>query len=360
MTTNTRPIQFLDYLPEVFRVEEVILQLTVQSIAGTTVTVASFKSGHVDFPIGTPVTAPSKALRTRLTQVIPANRTGPNQIEVQDASFVAALQTDDILYIASFFSRFIGVFETLFEKLEGEIEGKPDRTIGGIPDLFSPDTTPPSQFVHHSQPDFDYLNYLASWIALPLRAEKSESFNRVFFDAAISLYPQRSTLPGMDALLRAWLKGDLLETDPPLLILTDLTRTYNDVDTIFQLAPERDEDRKPGEIYSQIGLNTVLGEGPPFFFIADLITVPTVRELRNPVGLDVFQQAARFLLNAEKPTYTYYQLRLRAHTLQLAPKNNADRRPSEIYAQFEDRNPNHPLSGTTLLWDEPWIFDSDC
>ena len=279
MASNTRPIRFRDYLPEVFRADEV------------------------------------------------------NSV--------------------SFLSRFLQAFETLFEELEGEIEGTPDHTSGGIPDLFDLDATPPPQFTpHRSQPDFDYLNYVASWIALPLRAEKPVDFQRAFLHAAIPLYPQRSTLVGMEKLLRAWLKGDLLETgptDPPLLIVTDLTRTYNDVDTVFQLAPEETSGSVPGELYAQLGVNTVLGEGPPFFFIVDLITDPALRELRHPAGLGVFQRAARLLLDAEKPAYTYYQLRVRAHTMQLAPPLGEEVE-GEIYAQ---------VSETTLLWDEPWVFDSE-
>jgi hypothetical protein len=279
----------------------------------------------VGFPIGTPVTVPSKALRSTLGQAIPANSTELTDIEVRDAFFVAALEKNDVLHV-----RHPGLF-------------------GGIPDLFKPDTTPPPQFTPPPpQPDFDYLNYLASWIALPLRAEKPVAFHRAFFHAAIPLYPQRSTLIGMEKLLRAWLKGDQLETGtaPPLLIATDLTRTYNDVETIFQLAPEGASGRAPDEIYAQLGVNTVLGEGPPFFFIVDLITNPALRELRHPAGLDVFQRTARLLLDAEKPAYTYYQLRVRAHTMQLAPAGVVEER----YAQVGE---------TTLLWDEPWVFDSE-
>jgi hypothetical protein len=148
------------------------------------------------------------------------------------------------------------------------------------------------------------------------------------------------------------LKGDLLETgtDPPLLIVTDLTRTYNDVETIFQLAPEGASGGAPDEIYAQLGVNTVLGEGPPFFFIVDLITNPALRELRHPAGLDVFQRVARLLLDAEKPAYTYYQLRVRAHTMQLAPLRVEEEVKGEVYAQVGE---------TTLLWDEPWVFDSE-
>ncbi len=436
MANDTRPIQFLDHLPNVFRADE-LTEFIVQSVSGTTVTVAPFNSGATEIPRGTPVFVFSKGLSTTLEVAIPANRTGLTRVEVHDAWFAAALQTKDILSVHNFLSRFLQTFETLFEELQAAIEGtpggilkltvnstlgntvtvepfdsravefprgtpvavanKPLRTTlktaipanrsgltrikikqastiaalepgdilnvhpGGIPDLFSPDTVPPPQFKHRPPPDFNsvsfsdhlnhfvYLNYLASWIALPLRSEKTVDWNRRFFNAAIPLYSQRSTLPGMDALLRAWLKDDLLETDPPLLILTDLTRTHNDTDAVFQLAPENAQDRRPGEIYAQLGLNTVLGEGPPFFFIADLITAPAVRALRAPVGLDLFERAARFLLDAEKPAHTYYQLRIRAHTMQLAPPLGNEV-AGEIYAQIGE---------TTLLWDEPRIFDSD-
>ena len=82
MARNTRPVQFHDYLPEVFQADEVPggsffsrflqafellfeeleaaiegtpggrLQLTVQSVSGTTVTVAPFNSDAVGFPTG--------------------------------------------------------------------------------------------------------------------------------------------------------------------------------------------------------------------------------------------------------------------------------------------------------------------
>jgi len=267
MATNERPIQFRDYLPEVFR------------------------AGEVDG--------------------------------------------------VSFLSRFLQAFERLFEGLQGEIEGAPGAASGGIPDLFDPDTTPPPQFEHRPQPDFDYLNYLASWIALRLRAEKSVAWNRRFFNAALPLVRQSGTLPGLDALLRAWLKDDLMETSPPLLILTDLTRAHTDVNAVFQSG-----------VTATLGVDTVLGEGAPFFFIADLVADPVARALRQPEGLDVFQQAARSLLDAQKPAHTYYQLRVRARPMQLAPAEQAPAGGFPFpYAQ---------LGVTTMLWEEPWTFTSDC
>lgn len=268
MANNTRPIQFIDYLPERFR----------------------------------------------------SNTTLPDEVDR-----------------VQFLSRFLQGFEDLFEELQAEIEGASDRSSGGIPDLFNPATTPPPEFKHRPKTttEFDYLNYLASWIGLPLRPEKPLEWNREFFKSAIGLYPKRSTFLGLDAMLRAWLKDDLLETQ---LILTDLTRSHTDVDTIFQL-----------DVTATLGLDTILGEGLPFFFIVDLIFNPDVSELRIPEALDNFQRAARFLLDTEKPFHTYYQLRIRPSTMQLAEPDQ-----TKINGQSAAQ-----IGVTTLLWDKPLIFNSN-
>src|ERR1700758_3438376 len=94
---------------------------------------------------------------------------------------------------SNFLTQFLNAFELIFEGLQLEIEGAPDLSSGGIPDLFRPDTTPPPQLAYRQQSgpgdfepppqfdqrqqpglgDFDFLQYLASWIALPLRPDKS-------------------------------------------------------------------------------------------------------------------------------------------------------------------------------------------
>lgn len=278
------------------------LEVAVVSESGTTINVVPFQVDGVGFPAGTVVT--SGGMRTTLSKAIQAN-SSVSQLEVKDSVFVQTVNPNDLLVLHA----------------------------GGVPDLFAPDTTPPPQFTNapQSQSELDYLSYLASWIALPLRMAtaaqgdvgasfaRGADWNREFFKKAVKLYPQRSTLPGMDALLRAWTKGDLLETDPPLLLLTDLTRTSNDIDAIYQLAPSDPAKAQKNEVYAQLGLNTVLGEGPSYFFIADLIANPSIPDFRRPVGLDALQLAARLLLDSEKPAHTYYQLRLRGATTQLAP-----------------------------------------
>jgi len=263
-----------------------------------------------------------------------------NTRPLQFRDFLPEVFRADEVNGVNFMSCFLQAFETLFEELQGEIEGATGGAGGGIPDLFDLDKTPPPQFKSRPQPDFDYLNYLASWIGLPLRAEKSVDWNRRFFKSAVSLHQQRGSLPGMNAVLRAWLKDDLMETSPPLLILTDLTRSHTSVNAVLQLG-----------VTATLGVDTVLGEGAPFFFIADLITDPAVHELRQPEGLDVFQQAARSLLDFERPANTYYQLRVRAHPIQLAP---AEAAPPGGFP-----HPYAQVGVTTLLWEEPWVFTSD-
>jgi len=260
-----------------------------------------------------------------------------NQRPIQFLDYLPEAFRADEVNGVSFLRTFLTAFQTLFEELEGEIEGQPGGAIGGIPDLFSPATTPPGELAHRAPgSEADFLSYLASWIALPLRADKDVAFNRALFAATLPLIERRGTVPGLDALLRAWLRGDLLDTSPPLLILTDLSRAFNDVDAVLRL----------GET-ATLGVDTVLGEGPPFFFVADLVTDPTVVELRAPAGLDRFQRAARALLEAERPAHTYYQLRVRAHTMQLAP-------PGETTI---DGAPGAQIGVSTLLWDAPWTYD---
>jgi phage tail-like protein len=255
-------------------------------------------------------------------------------------------------------AEFLAPVQAMFDELDRAIAGV--GGAGGLPDLVDPAATPPAGLAHRGGSPLEFLHYLASWLAIGLRPEKSVDWNRRYLRRAIDLAGMRGTLPGVDGLLRAWLAGDLAgetagdlagETGgppgvEPAPLVTDLLPATNGVDTVFQLDGSR------------LGVDTVLGLGPPQFFVADLVVDPTVRDLRDPVGLDALQRSARALLDAEKPAATYYELRLRGRTMQLAPADPADARPGELYAQFEDAAADPALGGTTLLWDSPWVFAS--
>ena len=135
---------------------------------------------------------------------------------------------------------------------------------------------------------------------------------------AVGIYPRRGTRAGVEGMLRAWLKDDLVEER---VIVSDLLRTHTDIDAVFQLG-----------VRATLGVDTVLGEGPPFFFLVDLTPDPTVRGLRNPAGIDVFLREAQYILETETPAHTSYELRVRVSTMQLAPPIGSER-AGEIYAQ---------------------------
>jgi phage tail-like protein len=241
---------------------------------------------------------------------------------------------------SNFLTQFLNAFELVFEGLQQEIEGQPDLSAGGIPDLFSPATTPPAQFAFRPQPgagDVAFLNYLASWIALPLRPDKPLDWNREFFKTAIGFYAQRSTLPGMEAMLQAWLKGDLLETAPARPLVSDLTPASNAATAVFQLGAT-----------ATLGVDTVLGSAPPFLFVVDLAVDSKQGSMRAPAGIDAVQRAARAMLDLEKPAHTYYRLAIRTSTMQLAPQGQT----------AIDDSPAAQIGVTTLIWQEPWSFIS--
>jgi hypothetical protein len=101
-------------------------------------------------------------------------------------------------------------------------------------------------------------------------------------------------------------------------------------------------------VTATLGLDTLLGSGPPFAFVVDLVVDPQRSDLRTPAGLEAVQRAARAVLDAEKPAHTYYQLAVRAGTMQFAPPGQTD----------IDGSPGAQIGVTTLLWQEPWVFIS--
>ena len=370
---SLRPIRFRDYLPEALRGDErdarsfqnrflqafedlfEELQSVIEGVSSgdlqlTADSVPSFveDSQKIEIKLRTPLEASGKfpadtfvtltragADSTTLAQDYPG-QSGPNSLFVKDADFARLVTPGSQIVLHA----------------------------GGLPDLFNPDLTPPPQFAHRlrlkdyqTEPDSAFLNFLASWIGLPLRDDlipragetdlqgllqtddpwyerRKARWNRHLMRTAVGIYPRRGTRAGIEGMLRAWLKDDVLEER---VVVTDLSRSYTDIDAVFQLGAR-----------ATLGVDTVLGEGPPFFFIVDLTPDPTVRGLRNPAGIDVFLREARYILETETPAHTSYELRVRVPTMQLAPPPGSER-ADEIYAQ---------LSETTQFWDQPAVYRS--
>jgi hypothetical protein len=368
---SSRPVRFRDYLPEVLRGEEGdarsfqnrFLQAFEDLFEELQNVIEGISPGDLRLTVDSvpPSDADSKKIEIKVKRPFEAPPTFPANAFVT----VAGTNDADSSTLAEDYPGSAGAASLFVRDTDFVRSVSPGSEIvlhaGGLPDLFNPELTPPPQFArrlhldgYRAEPESAFLSFLASWIGLPLRDElipranetdlqgqlvddawyerRKARWNRHLMRTAVDIYPRRGTRAGVEGMLRAWLKDDLLEER---VVVTDLSRTHTDIDAVFQLG-----------VRASLGVDTVLGEGPPFFFLVDLTPDPTVRGLRNPAGIDVFLREAQYILETETPAHTYFELRVRVSTMQLAPPIGFER-PGEIYAQ---------LGETTQLWDQPAVY----
>jgi hypothetical protein len=208
---------------------------------------------------------------------------------------------------------------------------------------------PPPNYSHLSGGDkLAYLQYLASWVGLPLRADKLLSWNRRFLREAVALAGNHSTLPGLTSMLKSWHHEEVAAAQT---VVTDLTAPENGVNTVFRL----------GE--SRVGIDTALGEGAKGHFHVHLTADPNDVSMRDPKKMIALENAAKLMLELEKPAYTDYTLHIHSRTVQLAPdlaiapyKRVIDKREPESAPEEEllvkDTNTFARVGVTTLLWND--------
>ena len=170
-----------------------------------------------------------------------------------------------------------------------------------------------------------FLSWLAGWIGLALRPDRGERWNRELVRLAGRIWPWRGTQEGFEAFLNASLRGEARATifDPtnPLQI----------------------------GLVSTVGVDTVICGSVPHFFWADLVTDERNSRLYHPDGLNELIQAAQQVLRQEKPTHTYADLRLQAHTMQIGVDPE-----TAVGAEIGAR-----VGVTTLLWEAPLLIPGD-
>lgn len=180
---------------------------------------------------------------------------------------------------ADFIGRFLLAFEQVLTGLPEDIDLPIRHGIEQKLDLlhryFDPMTTPD-----------EFLSWLGEWVALTLRTDWSEEEQRSFLSSIVRLYRKRGTKSGLIELLQIY------------------TGTEVEVDELLQ----------PMQIgvRSTIGMNTIIGETPPFHFIVRII-------LTNPVFVDLNrrEQIARAIIEQEKPAHTTYDLIVDYPTMQI-------------------------------------------
>jgi phage tail-like protein len=165
----------------------------------------------------------------------------------------------------------------LEELLDG-IEGQ----LGGIERTFEPGVGLPAE---QRAPD-EFLDWLAGWVALGLRADVEPERQRVLIANAVRLYRIRGTKSGLEQLIGLYttLGATILEAGPRMQI----------------------------GVHSTIGEDTSINGGPPHYFrlIVRLATT-------SPDEIATQRRIVTAIIDAEKPAHTYYTLDIETPILQI-------------------------------------------
>jgi phage tail-like protein len=177
----------------------------------------------------------------------------------------------------------------LEEVLDGIIDPvSGERLLGGLERYFDPG--PDLQPAERAPAEF--LDWLAGWVGLTLRADLDELRRRDFIARAVALYRLRGTRRGLEEVVR---------------IYTRLGVTINELNTPFQIG-----------VHSTLGEDTLLDGGPPHFFRV-LARLPTT----DPAEISAQRQVITAILDQEKPAHTYYALDVETPVLQIGVHSTA-------------------------------------
>jgi phage tail-like protein len=176
---------------------------------------------------------------------------------------------------ADFLDRFLSYFDTVFQEIESQIEA--------FTGYLDPDGVPAGGF----------LDWLGAWLDLTFLSEWPEATRRQFIRQAITLYQQRGTVPGLQAILRLHTG---LQPPQPIIIEHFRLRHYG-------------RRRQTGT--ADLINNTL--------YLAGARLQPAANEMAHHFTIIVPSQAApdetalttlHRLIEAQKPAHSRYQLRL--------------------------------------------------
>ncbi len=171
----------------------------------------------------------------------------------------------------------------LEEKLEGITDPVSGAVrLGGVQRYFDPGPSLPDE----QRAPREFLDWLARWVGLSLRADLDELRQRDFIARAASLYRLRGTRHGLEEVIR---------------IHTRLGATIDEMNTPFQLG-----------VHSTVGVDTILdGGGPHFFKVLVRLSAPDPEERRK------LQEIVSAIIDLEKPAHTHYRLEVETPTFQI-------------------------------------------
>ena len=187
---------------------------------------------------------------------------------------------------------FLGHFLLAFEQVLTGLPGLPGREsdppqgleeiIATMATLFDPKETRE-----------EFLPWLASWVALGLRADWTPAQKREFLANIVPLYRRRGTQDNLAELLRIYTGLSPVITGP--------------TETDFQIS-----------VHSTIGVDTQIGGSMPHFFhVSVTLTDPEI----DPATLQHQNQIATALIELQKPAHTDYKLDISHGTMQIGVRS---------------------------------------
>jgi len=171
----------------------------------------------------------------------------------------------------------------LEEILEGIVDEGGDVLLAGTHRYFTPG---PGKDPEERAPA-EFLEWLSGWVALTLRADWLDEERRRILAEIVPSYRKRGTPDGLKQVLSAFtgVSADAI--------------TIAEFQQPFQLG-----------VSATVGEDTVLGGGPPHYFMVRAL-VPGAADLARKRAI------LRSIIDMEKPAHTYYDLRIQTPTMQI-------------------------------------------
>ncbi|HYU34425.1 MAG TPA: phage tail protein [Thermoanaerobaculia bacterium] len=191
-----------------------------------------------------------------------------------------------------FLGRFLLAFEHLLtgvgdsgrpgleETLEGITGESGEVVLAGAHRYFTPGPGLPPEERAPAEPGRDFLEWLSGWVALTLREDWQEEERRRILAEIVPSYRKRGTRDGLRQILAAF-----TGVRPETITIAEFQQP-------FQLGRT-----------ATVGEDTVLGGGPPHYFMVRVLL---------PGAADLARRRAilRAIIDMEKPAHTYYDLRI--------------------------------------------------
>ena len=193
-----------------------------------------------------------------------------------------------------FLGRFLLAFEQVLTGLPGLADREPvppfglEEIIAAMATLFDPkaswDAILPGQ-----ERQEEFVQWLAGWVALGLRADWDSAQKRDFLANIVPLYRGRGTKDNLAELLRIYTGLSPVITGP--------------TETDFQIG-----------VHSTIGVDTQISGSVPHLFHVS-VTMPSIDTLQRQF------QITTALIELQKPAHTEYTLRIFHDTMQIGVRS---------------------------------------